>query len=233
MSTTLPVPKLDKLNAFQKYQGLTKQSATPYHMTTNAALSRSLGYNPLDFEGNAMRTQISNDFSDNTFMRVSQEPKNSAAGYVANNKSTTPQDVGLGSVQDKTDTPTQIDKPPLRATPPQSSGGILPISDRPHDRSTNTSNMLKYGTAEDQDAYFKGLDIEDKDKPTDWGMEGYGGVALGAGQLGLGVMSYLENSKTADKQRALMDQQITNNKFALGSAKDFSAALTQNFNKGS
>ena len=73
----------------------------------------------------------------------------------------------------------------------------------------------------------------DTNKPTDWGMTGMGGVALGAGQLGLGVMSYLENSKTADKQRALMDQQISNNQFALGSAKDFKAALAKNFNQGS
>ena len=66
-------------------------------------------------------------------------------------------------------------------------------------------------------------------KPTDWGMDGYGGVALGAGQLGLGVMSYLENSKTADKQRELMDQQISNNQFALGSAKDFKEAVNKTF----
>ena len=69
-------------------------------------------------------------------------------------------------------------------------------------------------------------------KSIDWGMTGMSGVALGAGELGLGVMSYLENSKTADKQRALMDQQISNNQFALGSAKDFKAALAKNFNKG-
>jgi hypothetical protein len=69
----------------------------------------------------------------------------------------------------------------------------------------------------------------DTNKPTDWGMDGYGGVALGAGQLGLGVMSYLENSKTADKQRALMDQQITNNKFALGNAKAYKEAVNKTF----
>ena len=64
---------------------------------------------------------------------------------------------------------------------------------------------------------------------TDWGMTGMGGVALGVGQLGLGAMSYLENSKTADKQRALMDQQITNNKFALGNAKAYKEAVNKTF----
>ena len=73
---------------------------------------------------------------------------------------------------------------------------------------------------------------KDANEPTDWGMTGVGGVALGVGQLGLGAMSYLENSKTADTQRDLMDQQISNNQFALGSAKDFKAALAKNFNKG-
>ena len=66
-------------------------------------------------------------------------------------------------------------------------------------------------------------------KSIDWGMTGMSGVALGAGQLGLGVMSYLENSKTADKQRALMDQQIANNKFSLGNAKDFKEAVNKTF----
>ena len=202
----LPALTLNKLNALQKYQGLTKQSATPYNMTTDGIYSRLLGYNPLDTEGNAMRMQISNDFADSNVMKVSQEPKNSAADYVANNQLTTPQDEG--------------------------SGGLLPSSNRQHDSSRDAANMLKYGTAEDQDVYFKGIDTQNKDNPTDWGMEGYGGVALGAGQLGLGVMSYLENQKTAGKQRELMGQQIASNEFALGSAKDFKAALAKHFNQG-
>jgi hypothetical protein len=208
-----PALTLDKLNALQKYQGLTKQSATPYNMTTTAIPASVLGYNPLDFEGNALSLEMSNAISDGNFTKVRQRSKNSAADYVANNQLTA------------------IDKPVLDAVPSQGSGGLLPGSNRQHDSSMDTYNMLKYGTAEDQDAYFKGLDIEDK--ATDWGMQGYGGVALGAGQLGLGVMSYLENSRTADKQRAVMDQQIASNKFALGSANDFKAALEKNFNKGS
>ncbi len=70
---------------------------------------------------------------------------------------------------------------------------------------------------------------KDLGKKTDWGMNGVGGTALGAGQLGLGVMSYLENKKTAGKQRQLMDQQISNNAFVLSTAKkrqgDISAAF--------
>jgi len=54
---------------------------------------------------------------------------------------------------------------------------------------------------------------------TDWGMTGLGGTALGVGQLGLGVMSYLENQKTANKQRELMGQQLEQNKFVLDQAK--------------
>jgi hypothetical protein len=66
---------------------------------------------------------------------------------------------------------------------------------------------------------------------TDWGMEGLGGTLLGAGQLGLGIASYLENSKTAGKQRALMDQQITNNKFALSTAKERQSDIAATFGK--
>jgi hypothetical protein len=45
----------------------------------------------------------------------------------------------------------------------------------------------------------------------DWSLDGLGGSLLGAGQLGLGVMSYLENKKTASKQRKLMEQQYNIN----------------------
>jgi hypothetical protein len=68
-----------------------------------------------------------------------------------------------------------------------------------------------------------------KDTTTDWGMGGYGGMALGVGQLGLGVMSYLDQKKTADKNRALMDQQLASNRELLETrrnrAKDISAAF--------
>jgi hypothetical protein len=85
------------------------------------------------------------------------------------------------------------------------------------------------------DDYEVGTGVDAKktgdEKGTDWGMDGYGGVALGAGQLGLGVMSYLENQKTADKQRQVMDQQIENNTFALGTAKKKQAAMDRDFGR--
>ena len=46
---------------------------------------------------------------------------------------------------------------------------------------------------------------------TDWGMNGMGGVALGAGQLGLGLLGYLDNKKTAGLQRDLLQQQYNTN----------------------
>ena len=167
-------------------------------------LSSAMPYNKLDIEGNALNARIQDAIVEGNV----NKSLNLGDGPRA---SVTPQDGGLGSygfVQDETGALTQIDKPAFDAIDSQGSGG------------------LSYGKNK-----LPGTDLSTK-KGTDWGMEGYGGVALGAGQLGLGVMSYLENSKTADKQRALMDQQIANNKFALGSAKDFKAALAKNFNQG-
>ena len=59
---------------------------------------------------------------------------------------------------------------------------------------------------------------------TDWGMKGMGGTMLGVGQLGLGLMSYLDGKKTQKKQRALMDQQLASNKYALNHKKKSDAA---------
>ena len=46
---------------------------------------------------------------------------------------------------------------------------------------------------------------------TDWGMNGMGGVALGAGQIGLGLLGYLDNKKTSGLQRNLLQQQYDTN----------------------
>lgn len=46
-----------------------------------------------------------------------------------------------------------------------------------------------------------------------FGMDGWGGFGLGAGQLGLGLMSYLDNKKTASAQRNLMNQQAKQNDY--------------------
>ena len=69
-------------------------------------------------------------------------------------------------------------------------------------------------------------------KGTGWGMSGYGGVALGAGQLGLGLMSYLENKETAGKQRALLDQQIKQNKYVLENAQNRANSIRAGFASG-
>lgn len=64
---------------------------------------------------------------------------------------------------------------------------------------------------------------------TDYGMGGLGGAALGLGQLGLGVASYLENKKTSDKQRKLMDQQLASNTYNMAKDKKDSASLAKAF----
>lgn len=51
------------------------------------------------------------------------------------------------------------------------------------------------------------------DTKTNWGLNGYGGLALGIGQLGLGLASYLDSSKTAAAQRNLMAQQAKQNTY--------------------
>jgi hypothetical protein len=44
---------------------------------------------------------------------------------------------------------------------------------------------------------------------TDWA--GWAGVGIGAANLGLGIVSYLDNKKTAKKQRKILQQQYDNN----------------------
>ena len=51
-------------------------------------------------------------------------------------------------------------------------------------------------------------------KNQDWSTKGLGGTLLGAGQLGLGVMSYLDNKKTADLQRNILSQQAKANDYS-------------------
>ena len=51
----------------------------------------------------------------------------------------------------------------------------------------------------------------------------------GAGQLGLGVMGYLDNKKTASKQRALLGQQIESNRYALDTAKQRQTDISNAF----
>ena len=57
--------------------------------------------------------------------------------------------------------------------------------------------------------------------------QGMIGGALGAGQLGLGVMSYLDNQKTADAQRKLLGQQYDNNTEEMRHTKAARTAMSQ------
>lgn len=52
---------------------------------------------------------------------------------------------------------------------------------------------------------------------------------LGLGQLGLGVMSFLDQKKTAKKQRGLMDQQMAQNSFLLNQAKGRQSDISKAF----
>ena len=55
---------------------------------------------------------------------------------------------------------------------------------------------------------------------------------LGIGQLGLGVLSYLDQSKTADAQRKLMKQQMDQNKFVINQAKQRQNDIAKTFGGG-
>lgn len=54
-------------------------------------------------------------------------------------------------------------------------------------------------------------------------------IGLGVGQLGLGLASYLDNKKTAKKQRSLLDQQIANNADLMKRRTDRSANISKYF----
>lgn len=54
-----------------------------------------------------------------------------------------------------------------------------------------------------------------------------GQLGLGAGQLGLGIMSYLDNKKTANIQRNLLNQQYNNNAELIADRKANKAALSK------
>ncbi len=66
---------------------------------------------------------------------------------------------------------------------------------------------VKFGY-EGTDADFAKLqDTASADTGTDWGMKGYGGLAVGIGQLGLGALSYLDIQETNKIKRDLLRQQ--------------------------
>ena len=94
------------------------------------------------------------------------------------------------------------------------------------DLSSKNESQLK-GLADNYKYQLAGKNV--KEPSTDWGVKGLGGTLLGAGQLGLGILSYLDNKETAEKQRDLMDQQMKANKYNLQKAKDDSAHLKSVF----
>ena len=59
---------------------------------------------------------------------------------------------------------------------------------------------------------------------TDWA-----NIGLGAGQLGLGVASFLENKSLGKKQKELMNQQIANNADLMQRRKERSANIAKYF----
>lgn len=66
-------------------------------------------------------------------------------------------------------------------------------------------------------------------KGADWGMSGYGGVALGAGNLALGLASYFDNKDIAKKQKELLGQQIDNNREVMANSAANKAARKSEF----
>jgi hypothetical protein len=77
----------------------------------------------------------------------------------------------------------------------------------------------------------EGFNIPGGDKGIGFlGEGGYGQLALGAGQLGLGVLNYLDNEKTAKKNRELVDQQIATNRYVLDKTTKSDAGLTNAYN---
>ncbi len=62
-----------------------------------------------------------------------------------------------------------------------------------------------------------------------WGMNGYGGLALGLGQLGIGLMSMLDRRGITKKQKKLLDQQIANNKYEMNRYKNFQKNVGRGF----
>jgi len=74
------------------------------------------------------------------------------------------------------------------------------------------------GKTNDEIAGLKQLQTGgDKDKW--WGADSWGGFGIGLGQLGLGIASFLDGTKTADVQRRLLNQRYEANKETLANMR--------------
>ena len=62
-----------------------------------------------------------------------------------------------------------------------------------------------------------------------WGINGLGGAVLGGLNFGLGLLSYLDNKKTAKLQRKAMKQTIEANKYNMNKTKADTAHLAKVF----
>ena len=96
------------------------------------------------------------------------------------------------------------------------------------DMSNAFDSMYGIGNDATNSAIAKGnVDMGPTVENTDWGMNGMGGVALGAGQLGLGLLGYLDNKKTSGLQRDLLQQQYNTNASELAHTQAARKALEQ------
>lgn len=85
------------------------------------------------------------------------------------------------------------------------------------------------GYAGTTDEFKAGKLAASKEGSSDWGMDGYGGVALGAANIGLGIASYLDNKKTADAQRAILRQQYDENTYTMAEKKEYDSNRREAF----
>ena len=79
--------------------------------------------------------------------------------------------------------------------------------------------MLKPGETENKDM-FMGMN------PTEWSSAMKAGqLGLGGANLGLGVLSYLNQKDLADKQKKVLGQQIESNRAEIDARKNYRSAL--------
>ena len=94
---------------------------------------------------------------------------------------------------------------------------------------SNDVNSLAGSSPATGTAQTYGVDTNTGSEGPGWGMKGYGGVALGAGNLALSGLSYLKQKPLLEKQGELMDQQIANNAYSLAETKKHRKSMSTAF----